>query len=750
MQMVGMADLHTSEHGQPREGGSAVFVVDASGVVRVAEGDGLAVLGIQPGSATGHFASSILGSRPRMLAALHRVLAGEPDRLDLAIDHQTFEVRFEPRTGGGALVLAQNVTASRRLRLEERAAERFLARALRATTGAVWTTDRELRLTFLQGRALDTTGVPRAEGMTVQELVSARDPNDPLILRHLEALGGTGQSFRYPYRGRCFEMAIDPVRVAGGAIRGCVGVALDVTARADAESCHGLPPEAREAAVAKETTRRLERSLSVARAAIDAAADGLLVVDPQGHIVAYNQRFLALWGIPRELAEERDDTTLVRLVHEQLEDPQAFLRGVRDLYTSHDVESFDVLRFKDGRVFERYSIPQKVGDHVVGRVWSFRDVTERERLLHRAEFFADATRLLGSLDVEKALDSVAHLVVKSLAEVCAVDLAADLGVRRLLVVSRPGAQVKTPSPEPQLAALSGHPTLFMMGDASCLSVPLSTSGPTIGALTLVAPPGRRYTSADLDLAMELGRRAALSLENARLYRASQEALRAREEFVSVAAHEIRGPVASMHLAVQGLRQGVLDGGFLPRALDVIEREDRRLTRFVDELLDITKVRAGRLAFTFESVDLAELVRTVASRFTAELSTSGSSLSLASRGPTVGQWDRFRLEQVVTNLLSNAIKFGQGRPIDVSVVGHDDLTTLTVRDRGIGISTAMLEPIFQPFERAVSSRHYGGLGLGLYIVQAIVQGLGGKVKAESPTSGGACFQVELPPKRSAGS
>jgi signal transduction histidine kinase len=152
-------------------------------------------------------------------------------------------------------------------------------------------------------------------------------------------------------------------------------------------------------------------------------------------------------------------------------------------------------------------------------------------------------------------------------------------------------------------------------------------------------------------------------------------------------------------------------------------------------------------FTFEDVDLGDVVRQVSTRLGPELARSGSSLSITSKGPTIGQWDRFRLDQVITNLLSNAIKFGLGKPIEVSIGKHEGIAKLEIKDRGIGIPKDMMDKIFKPFERAVSVRHYGGLGLGLYIVHTIVDGLGGTIRVESQLNAGSTFTVELPLVRS---
>ena len=136
-------------------------------------------------------------------------------------------------------------------------------------------------------------------------------------------------------------------------------------------------------------------------------------------------------------------------------------------------------------------------------------------------------------------------------------------------------------------------------------------------------------------------------------------------------------------------------------------------------------------FDCEQVDLSDVVREATARVGAELARSGSSLSVTTEGRCVGHWDRFRLDQVVTNLLSNAIKFGLGKPIAISVKAHEGKVWLVVKDHGIGISPEMHERIFRPFERAVAVRHYGGLGLGLFIVHTVVDGLGGRIGGEQP-------------------
>lgn len=377
-----------------------------------------------------------------------------------------------------------------------------------------------------------------------------------------------------------------------------------------------------------------------------------------------------------------------------------------------------------------------------------RDVTqrtiaemERERLLSDAVFLSDATRLLASLDIEHALEDMARLAVPYLGDGCAVDFFGDGGPRRVVAVARDPR--KPMFVEIHSTVLGGHSLVYRIGSTNCLGVPLLIKGHLTGAITIRAEPHRTYSAIDVTLVEELGRRAAMAIDNARLYRHAEEALRARDEFLMIAAHEIRGPITSIHLAAQALVTKKLAPDASSRAFEIIEREDRRLSRFVEELLDLGRLRAGRLQLQLEEVNLAGVVHDVVKRLGSELAKSGSPCTITVQPNVVGEWDKFRMDQLVTNLLSNAIKFGQGEPVEISASEAEGRARLIVRDRGIGIDPAARDRIFLPFERNVSVRHYGGLGLGLHIVKTIVDAMGGKVSVESELGAGSTFIVELP-------
>jgi signal transduction histidine kinase len=489
--------------------------------------------------------------------------------------------------------------------------------------------------------------------------------------------------------------------------------------------------------------QHLEHSLSLLHATVEATADGILVVDRTGKVTLFNQQLLALWNLSAQAVEAAEERAILEAMLAQVEDPSGFRAGVLGLQDQPEREYADVIRLQDGRTYERYTRPQRIGEAFVGRVWSYRDISERERLLRRAVFLAEATRLLVSVDAERALDAVAQLMVPDLADACVIDLL-DRG-QRSLAVSRELADPIALEVHPRVRA--GQPILYQLHATSYLGVPIDVECRVVGALTL-AIRHRTYTQTDLELAEELGSRIALCIDNARLHQRAQEALRVRDEFLSIASHEIRGPITSLHLAIQMLRAGQISPDAHPSILELIEREGRRLSRLVDELLDVGRIRAGTLRLDIEEVDLGEVVRNVASRVGLELARAGSALTLEVEGQVRGEWDRLRLDQIVTNLLSNAIKFGLGKPIGVSVSTRNDLAVLTVSDQGMGIAADVQARIFRPFERGVPVRHYGGLGLGLYIVKTLVDGFGGHISVESTLGSGSKFTVELPRVRAA--
>ncbi|MFP2931462.1 ATP-binding protein [Pyxidicoccus sp. 3LG] len=240
------------------------------------------------------------------------------------------------------------------------------------------------------------------------------------------------------------------------------------------------------------------------------------------------------------------------------------------------------------------------------------------------------------------------------------------------------------------------------------------------------------------------------VEVERRQREAQEAIRVREEFLSIASHELRTPLTPLKLEVQSLTRAAARGtlsdqgtGLLQRDLGLIGKQLRRLETLIYNLLDVSRITSGKLQLDLEEVDLVALLREAVHRLSEECRAAGTVMSLSVEEPVVGWWDPARLDQVLSNLLGNALKYGAGKPIEVLVGQRQGTAWLSVTDHGVGIAEEDQARIFDRFERAVSVRHYGGLGLGLYIAQSIVVSHGGLIRVESQRGAGATFIVELP-------
>lgn len=549
--------------------------------------------------------------------------------------------------------------------------------------------------------------------------------------------------------------------------------------------------------IEEQLVKSLSRQVRRTEAMIAGMSDGVLLVDGEGRTVFINpagQRLLGKSDVGVPITKHAEAYRL-RDEHGRTLDPQE-LPAAQALSTGRAVRDVTILIAREETVAVSMSAtPLQEDGQISAVVVTFRDITERRALeeemqiqADRAQILADAGAFFSSnIDPTWVTQAIAERVAEVLGDWSAVILRnvdtselnvasiyhremASLGLawsyiyRQPLVVGEGiiGQVVSTgyPSLTTNVGAISDaknpgtyHPSPVEL--ASLLILPLRSRREVIGVLIIAAnDPDRAMTDEKLPLAELLAERASLAIENARLYTEQVEARhkledvsRLKDEFLSIASHELRTPVTSIkgytQLSKMLIREGDLSTSeeYLDIALDQIDR----MSRLILELLDVSRIETGRLEIRREPIEWACFVRDVVHRHHTAVSDRRFHVSVPDDRKIV-TGDRDRLEQVLGNLLENAVKYSpEGSDVTVTVDDKGDSFVTAVCDRGIGIPDDELAQVFERFHRGrhVSSTNYGGLGLGLYITKQIIERHGGTIWVESKEGQGTTFHFSLP-------
>jgi PAS domain S-box-containing protein len=421
------------------------------------------------------------------------------------------------------------------------------------------------------------------------------------------------------------------------------------------------------------------------------------------------------------------------------------------------------------------------------------DIDDQKQAQDALRFLADASEVLSSsLDYEHTLESLAHLVVPNLGDWCSIVFKNNDNSLETIVIAHVDPQkiewarqmqqrfppVYDDAPQGIAQVLrSGQAELYPLitedvlrqhargpehfellsktGMSSVMIVPLEARGEVFGAISIVAAESKRhYDADDLALAEELARRAAQAVDNARLYRRSQNALqaaeeasRAKDDFLATVSHELRTPLTAILGWANLLRHSEVNPETLSRALDTIERNVKLQAQIVEDLLDVSRIVAGKMRLDLQPLALGSIVQAATEIIAPALHAKSMELHLELDSQVRVAGDVTRLQQVVWNILSNAVKFSpRGGRLEVFCRRVDKHAQIVVKDEGPGIEPAFFPYVFERFRQAdsTSTRKHGGLGLGLAIVRHLVEMHGGTVRAEPPVPGeGATFVVELP-------
>ena len=538
-----------------------------------------------------------------------------------------------------------------------------------------------------------------------------------------------------------------------------------------------------------------QRAEAALRAMLEATTDGILAVDEERRVIHFNENYLVTWGLAASAPEARHHEELIERVSGLFADPARFRARIEEIYAASPPESYDLLELADGRVIERWSKAQHTSERSVGRVWIFRDITERRRA---EEALREETRILevlnrtgtslaSSLDLQTLVQTVTDAATQLSGAKFGAFFYNTTGERgdayMLYTLSGAPREAFERFGMPRATPLFG-PTFRGEGvvrlddvlkDArygtmqphrgmpkghlpvrSYLAVPVvSRSGQVIGGLFFGHPEPGMFTERAERIITGIAAQAAVAIDNARLLE-SERAARAeaermseiKDEFLATLSHELRTPLSAILGWSHVLRRRALDPADLEQALETIERNARIQTQLIEDLLDMSRITSGKLRLDIQPVEPVSFIEAALDTLRPAAEAKGIRLQRLldpAAGPVSG--DPNRLQQVVWNLLSNAIKFTpRGGRVQVVLQRVNSHIEMSVADTGVGIKPEFLVHVFERFRQAdaSSTRNYGGLGLGLAIVRHLVELHGGTVSAASPgESQGATFTVRLP-------
>jgi PAS domain S-box-containing protein len=504
----------------------------------------------------------------------------------------------------------------------------------------------------------------------------------------------------------------------------------------------------------QERTKELSRTLMVLRATLESTTDAILVTDEQRKVTEFNQQYIDMWKIPRQVLEIGMLPEVKDNMSQHFADSQGFIARIEEIVAS-ERESFDLLELKDKRILERHSKVLSVEGQRAGRVWSFRDVTAR--------YLAEITsRQLGAI-VASSDDAI---IGKNLNSIITswnfgaerifgytADEMIGASIMRLIPSDRQEEETEILSRIRRGERFSHFETIRLAKDGRRLDVSITVSpikdstGQVIGA-SKVARDITDRKRAEQEAEMANRERSRLLNSEREALSQSERASRIKDDFLATLSHELRTPLNAVLGWANILRHGNLQGEELQQGLDTIERNARVQGQLIEDLLDMSRIISGKVRLDVQMIDLRAVLNEAIETLRATAKAKGVRLQAFKHPlPLPIASDPNRLQQVFWNLLHNAIKFTpKDGNVHVQLQRFDSHLEVSVIDTGEGIAPDFLPYVFERFRQGDGSttRRHGGLGLGLAIVKQLVELHGGNIRAKSDGIGhGATFTVHLP-------
>lgn len=506
--------------------------------------------------------------------------------------------------------------------------------------------------------------------------------------------------------------------------------------------------------VLEQRTRELGHALMVLRATLDSTTDAILVTDEKFNLTEFNEKYIDMWKVPRQVLESGMLRDVQELTSQNFADSQGFIARIEQIVSS-ERESFDQLELKDGRVLERYSKVLSIDGQRAGRVWSFRDVTERhlaEITSHRlAAIVASSDDAIIGKDLNSIITSWNFGAERIFGYTA--DEMIGTSIIRLIPPDRQEEELEILSRIRRGERFDHFETIRLAKGGRHINLSITVSpikdstGRVVGASKVARDITERKRAEE---EAEMANRERLRLlESEREARSQLErASRVKDEFLATLSHELRTPLNAVLGWAKILRLGKLQGEELQQGLDTIERNAGVQAQLIEDLLDMSRIISGKVRLDVQMIDLPAVLNESIETLRATAEAKGVRLqALRHSFPVPISSDPNRLKQVFWNLLHNAIKFTpKDGKVHVRLGRFDSHVEVSVTDTGEGIAADFLPYVFERFQQGDASitRRHGGLGLGLAIVKQLVELHGGNVRVESGGIGqGTTFTVRLP-------